>query len=107
MKPVLYVVTLEVHPEAEHDWLLWMQGLHIPEVLCEPGFVRCRLWKDTVKAPDDWVRYVVQYELTGQDAVEQYVASDAAKRLRADGVTRFGEVMRASRAILTEVASFG
>ncbi|HSP82047.1 MAG TPA: DUF4286 family protein [Myxococcaceae bacterium] len=107
MKPALYAVTLEVDPEAEHDWLLWMQGLHVPEVLREPGFLRCRLWKDTAAAPDGWVRYVAQYELTGQDAVERYVASDAAKRLRADGVTRFGKVMRASRAVLTEVASFG
>jgi hypothetical protein len=106
MKPALYIVTLEVAPEAEHDWLLWMQGLHIPEVLREPGFLRCRLWRDTVAARDGWVRYVAQYELTGQDAVERYVASDAARRLRADGVARFGAVMRPSRAVLTEVAHF-
>ena len=107
MKPALYAVSLEVAPDAEEAWLRWMRDIHIAEVLHEPGFLRCRLWKDTTKAQDGWVRYVSQYELTGQDAVERYLNGEAVKRLRADGLARFGTTMRASRAVLTEVASFG
>jgi hypothetical protein len=107
MKPAQYAVSLEVAPEAEEAWLRWMEDTHVPEVLSEPGFLRARLWKDTARAADGWARYVCQYELTGHDAVERYIASDAAKRLRADGQARFGTVMRISRAILTEVARFG
>lgn len=107
MTPALYVVSIEVAPEAEPAWLSWMRELHIPEVLREPGFVRCRLWKDTAPAQDNWVRYVAQYELTRPEALERYLQGEAVKRLRADGVTRFGTAMRATRATLTEVASFG
>jgi hypothetical protein len=103
----LYVVSLEVAPDAEPAWLQWMRELHIPEVLREPGFVRCRLWKDTARAQDGWVRYVSQYELTDPEALERYLQGEAVKRLRADGVSRFGAAMRATRATLSEVASFG
>ncbi|HYO53401.1 hypothetical protein [Archangium sp.] len=47
------------------------------------------------------------YELTSPEAVERYLQGEAVKRLRADGVTRFGTAMRATRATLTEVVSFG
>jgi hypothetical protein len=50
---------------------------------------------------------VCHYELTDVTAVERYVASDAAKRLRADSDKHFGDVTRPSRAVLTEVATFG
>lgn len=103
----LYVVNLEVAPDAEPAWLQWMRELHIPALLREPGFLRCRLWKDTALAQDGWVRYVAQYELTGPEAVERYLQGEAVKRLRAEGVARFGTAMRATRATLTEVASFG
>jgi quinol monooxygenase YgiN len=107
MKPALYAVTVEMAPDSEPACLQWLQKLHIPEVLREPGFLRCRLWKDTAPAQDGWARYVVHYELTSQDAVEQYLNGEAVKRLRADGVARFGSAMRATRATLTEVAHFG
>jgi hypothetical protein len=104
--PALYVVSLEVAAETEAAWLQWMRERHIPEVLREPDFLRCRLWKDTARAQDGWVRYVAQYELTGPEAVERYLQGEAVKRLRAEGVARFGAAMRATRATLTEVASF-
>jgi uncharacterized protein DUF4286 len=105
--PALYVVSLEIAPESETAWLAWMRELHIPELLREPGFQRCRLWKDGARAQDGWARYVAQYELTGPEAVERYLNGETVKRLRADGVARFGSAMRATRATLTEVASFG
>lgn len=105
--PALYVVSLEVAPGSEPEWLQWMRELHIPALLREPGFLNCRLWKDTALAQDGWVRYVAQYELSGPEAVERYLQGEAVKRLRADGVARFGTAMRATRATLTEVARFG
>lgn len=107
MTPALYVVNLEVAPDAEPAWLQWMKELHVPEVLREPGFLRCRLWKDAARAQDGWVRYVAQYELTGPEAVEHYLQGEVVKRLRADGLARFGTTMRATRSTLTEVATFG
>ncbi|WP_375770310.1 DUF4286 family protein [Archangium gephyra] len=107
MKPALYSVTVEVAPGSEAAWNRWHEDIHVPEVLRQPGFLRCRKWKDTTHAADGWVRYVCHYELTSLEAVERYVASDAAKHLRAESDKHFGYVTRPSRAVLTEVASFG
>ena len=105
MTPALYVVSLEVAPDAEPAWLQWMRELHIPEVLREPGFLRCRLWKDTARAQDGWARYVAQYELTGPEAVERYLQGEAGKRLRAGGVAGVGTTKRGPPATPTQGAS--
>jgi hypothetical protein len=43
----------------------------------------------------------VQYRLRGADALAAYLR-DHAPRLRADGIARFGERVRASRRVLHE-----
>jgi antibiotic biosynthesis monooxygenase (ABM) superfamily enzyme len=106
VKPALYAVTIEVSPGSEAAWNEWLDQVHIPEVLREPGFLSCRKWRDTATAEDGWVRYVCHYELTGTDAVERYFASDAAKRLRADADMRFGYVTRLRRQVYSEMARF-
>jgi hypothetical protein len=106
VKPALYAVTIEVSPGSEAAWNEWLDQVHIPEVLREPGFLSCRKWRDTATAEDGWVRYVCHYELTGTDAVERYFASDAAKRLRADSDMKFGYVTRLRRQVYSEVARF-
>jgi antibiotic biosynthesis monooxygenase (ABM) superfamily enzyme len=106
MKPALYVVTIEVSPGSEAAWNAWHAQLHVPEVLREPGFLSCRKWRDTTAAEDGWARYVCTFELTGVDAVERYIGSDAARRLRADSELKFGDVTRVRRQVLSEVARF-
>ncbi|MDY7225890.1 DUF4286 family protein [Hyalangium rubrum] len=106
MKPALYVVTIEVAPGSEAAWNEWHERVHVPEVLREPGFLSCRKWRDTATAEDGWPRYVCTYELSSVEAVERYIASDAAKHLRAESDRLFGYVTRARRQVLGEVARF-
>ncbi len=106
MSTALYHLVIEVEPGAEDAWNRWHEDVHIPEVLREPGFLTCEKWKDTEKAPDGWARYLCSYTMTGLDAVRAYTASDAAKRLRADSLSRFGTVTRISRQVLTGVKRF-
>ncbi|QSQ20645.1 DUF4286 family protein [Pyxidicoccus parkwayensis] len=106
MTLALYVVGIEVEPGAEDAWNRWHEDIHVPEVLREPGFLSCRKWRDTEPAKDGWARYVCHYELTELTAMQRYASSDAAKRLREESLTRFGNVTRYTRQVLTEVKRF-
>ncbi|HSP79612.1 MAG TPA: DUF4286 family protein [Myxococcaceae bacterium] len=102
----LYAVTVEMSPAVEATWVQWMESTRIPEMLREPGFIGARLWKETVGAEDGWVRYVCHFELEELEAVERYVHSEAAQRMRAEGQQRFGKELRISRSVFTEIVRF-
>src|SRR2546423_1555113 len=42
---VLYMVTVEIDPQAEAAWDAWNTEHHTPEVLREPGFVRAAKYR--------------------------------------------------------------
>lgn len=102
----LYAVTVEMSPAVEATWVQWMETTRIPEMLREPGFIGARLWKETVGAEDGWARYVCHFELEELEAVERYVHSEAAQRMRAEGQQRFGKELRISRSVFTEIVRF-
>ncbi|WP_224363634.1 DUF4286 family protein [Hyalangium versicolor] len=106
MKPVLYIVTIEVAPGSEDAWHAWHEKVHVPEVIRQPGFLACRKWKDTINAEDGWARYVCHYELASAEALQRYTASDAAKQLKAESEKRFGYVTRHHRQIYEEVSRY-
>lgn len=97
---VLYIVTVEVAPESAEEWNRWHSEVHVPEVLHEPGFSGCTKWRDEADAADGWKRFHTHFKVTDRAAFERYTTSDAAKRLRADSLERFGSVTRYQRAVL-------
>ena len=40
---LIYNVTVSIDQAVEHDWLSWMRGTHIPDVLHTGCFLECRL----------------------------------------------------------------
>ncbi len=101
----VYLVKVEVAPGAERAWDDWNTRHHLPEVLAEPGFVRAAKYRlEGGTAPDGWIAYWILYETVSREALEAYLSGEAVKRLRADQATRFGSVIRLSRAILLPVA---
>jgi len=106
MARVLYMVAIEVAPEAEAEWDAWHNTQHIPEVLTEPGFLGARKFRDPDEGKDGWIRYLVHYELETPEALDQYLAGRSVVRIRKDHVDRFGRVTRLSRQIAVEVATF-
>ncbi|MBJ6760176.1 DUF4286 family protein [Myxococcaceae bacterium JPH2] len=107
MRPALYTIIAEVAPGVETAWNQWQEEVHAQQVLREPGFVSCRKWRDAEPTRDGWTRYVCHYELTGLEAMENYLGSDTARQLRMDSELRFGAMMRISRQMLTEVKRLG
>jgi len=103
MPHVLYIVTVDVAPASEVDWTAWHTEHHMPEMLQQPGFVGARKYIEPSPLTDGWFRYVILYELDSPGALAAYEQSDAARRLRADHVQRFGNVTRVARRVLHEV----
>ncbi len=95
---VLYVVTIELHPEVVARFRDWYPP-HVEEVLAQPGFLRCDRYADTEDAHDGWKRVHAQYLLASREAFERYTQSDTAARLRAEGRETFGDRARFRRAL--------
>ncbi|HVE82296.1 MAG TPA: DUF4286 family protein [Myxococcales bacterium] len=106
MPHVLYIVTVDVAPPSEAAWNVWHSQVHMPEMLRQPGFISATKYIEPSPLTDGWFRYVIFYELASPDALAAYEASDAAKRIRADHETRFGNVTRVARRVLHEVGGF-
>lgn len=98
---VVYEVNVEVDVEIAAAYRAWLRA-HIAEILALPGFVDARTFEVLDPAPTAGrIALCVQYRLTGTAALDAYLR-EHAPRLRADGVARFGERVRAQRRVLRE-----
>lgn len=103
MSLAVYVVTIEVAPDAEERWNEWHGAHHVPAILREPGFLGARKFRAAETTPDGWVRYVMHFELESLEALQRFLET-GSKRLRQEHVDQFGSVTRVSRQILVEMA---
>ncbi|GAB2503819.1 DUF4286 family protein [Lysobacter humi (ex Lee et al. 2017)] len=95
----VYEVDIEIDAAIEADYLAWLRP-HIAEIVALPGFTGATLHAVLEPAPASACRrYCVQYRLVDAAALEAYLR-DHAPRLRADGIARFGERMRATRRVM-------
>ena len=101
---VLYEVNVRVAPETAAAYRDWLDG-HVGEVLACDGFERATVWDDAPDA-DGWARLVVHYRVRDGAALEAYL-EDHAPRLRADGLSRFGDRFAATRRVLHRAKAFG
>lgn len=93
---VVYEVRVAIDPSIRDDYRTWIDG-HVREILALPGFERAELLVE--EADGDEPVFVVRYHLVSRAALEDYLR-EHAPRLRAEGLARFGERMRATRRVL-------
>ncbi|KFN49877.1 DUF4286 family protein [Arenimonas composti] len=98
MSAVIYEVNLQVRPDLAAAYLAWLHG-HVAEILALPGFEAATIARDREATDDGWLQLCCHYRLRDADALETYLR-EHAPRLRADGITRFGDGFRARRRIL-------
>jgi hypothetical protein len=96
---VVYEVNLEVAAGAIDAYRAWLAE-HVAEIVALPGFTGATTWDVAdPPAPEGTVRLCVQYRLDGMPSLEAYLR-DHAPRLRAEGIARFGDQVRATRRVL-------
>ncbi len=98
---VIYQVTVDVNPSVETAWFEFSTKVHFPEVLAaDPGFLKTTVYRCASNASDGRARYVIQYEIESQQALDRYLHGEGVKRLRADVTKRFGVAVRITRDVL-------
>ena len=96
---IVYVVELEMDAALRDEYLAWLAG-HVREMLALPGFTGAEtLIRSDPPPPAGRFVVRVHYRLRDRAALDHYLA-EHAPRMRAAGVARFGQRIRAARSIL-------
>jgi hypothetical protein len=87
---VIYEITATVRAGLAEEYEKYMRETHIPDLLATGFFSGAKL---TSSAEN---RYRIQYEARDQEALDEYLATEAA-RLRADFLAHFPEGVELTR----------
>ena len=96
---VIYEVNLGVAAPVAEDFADWLPG-HVEEVLALPGFIDASIARIEANS-DNSAQWSVRYSLEDRQALDEYLQTHA-ERMRADGISRFGDQLSATRRILIE-----
>ena len=101
---LVYEVNLEVDAAIAADYRAWLDD-HVAQILALPGFTGARIFEVLEpQPPAALVALCVQYTLRGRDDFDAYLR-EHAPRMRAEGIARFGDRLRANRRLLLQISS--
>ena len=100
----IYNVTINIDDDVKDEWLTWMET-HILDVLNTGKFVAAKLTQVLVEEEMGGTTYSVQYSAKTKEDLQNYYKEDA-KRLRGDGLRKFGDKMVAFRTELRLIKEF-
>jgi hypothetical protein len=98
----LYNVTIGIDADVEQEWLQWMKGTHIPDVLRTGMFTSYKMYKVLHENNDGSVSYSVQYFANSLENVVQYLEV-LAPALVDEHMQKFKNKHVAFRTLLEEV----
>ena len=100
----IYNVTINIDDDVKDEWLTWMET-HILDVLNTGKFVAAKLTQVLVEEEMGGTTYSVQYSEKTKEDLQNYYKEDA-RRLRGDGLRKFGNKMVAFRTELRLIKEF-
>lgn len=100
----IYNVTINIDDDVKDEWLTWMET-HILDVLNTGKFVAAKLTQVLVEEEMGGTTYSVQYSAKTKEDLQNYYKEDA-RRLRGDGLRKFGNKMVAFRTELRLIKEF-
>ena len=92
--PILYEVVITVAPQEKERYLAWLRP-HMDAMMNFDGFQSAEMFFNS----EDDNEITCQYRLRDRAAMDAYLAGPATE-MRADGVKRFGDAIKAERRIL-------
>jgi len=98
---IVYNVTVKVDLDVHDDWLKWMKGVHIPDVMKTGKFLKNGLYRLLIDEADG-VTYSVQYQCNSIGELNLYQQEDAP-RLQQEHNQRYANKYVAFRSLLEEV----
>ena len=98
-------VNLFVRRALEAEYRAWLDA-HVREIVALPGFLGAEVFERREPAgADGELVLCTQYRLRDAAALADYLR-EHAPRLRADGLSRFGDNFRAERRVLERLAGY-
>lgn len=97
-EPVTYEVRLEIEPSIVNEFDDWLPG-HAREMLAFPGFQSVEIFRANDLTESHRVVRVAVYRVRSRRELDSYLRSHA-KRMRQEGVQKFGKQFSATRRIL-------
>jgi hypothetical protein len=98
---IIYSVSITLLSRIESEWLAWMKGVHVPDVMRTGCFTHCSMSK-VLEPPGDEVTYQLQYSCNSLDDYQRY-RDTYAPGLQKEHSEKFAGAFRGSRQILEEV----
>jgi hypothetical protein len=97
---VVYNVTCHISSDMEAEWLNWMRGEHLPEVMATGCFLDVKMMRLLTQADDDeGVNIAVQYTAQSMVDYERY-RDNFAPALQAKTREKYGDRVLAYRSLL-------
>ncbi len=97
---LVYNVTVKIDQRVEQEWLEWMKGKHVPDVMQTGKFINYRISKiDQVEEPDGSSTYSFQYLCAERSLLDDYL-NNHANELREDVLAKYGNLFIAFRTIM-------
>lgn len=82
---IIYNVTINIQEEIHDKWLLWMNDVHIPEVMATGKFISAKLVRVHVDQEMEGITFAAQYLAKDKQTLEKYYTENAP-HLREDGL---------------------
>jgi hypothetical protein len=99
---ILYNVTVKVDESIAAQWVQWMQGEHMPELMQTGLFVDSKLFRLLDIDESDGLTYAAQYFCNSKAEYDKYI-DEHAPVMRAKGIERFGDKFIAFRTLMETV----
>ena len=101
---IIYNVTVSVEESIKKDWLVWMQDVHIPEVMATGIFFKSQINRVVAKGDSDNT-FAIAYTCKNMKDLHQYQFKFASD-LQQKHVTRYGSKVVAFRTLMEVVQEF-
>lgn len=100
---IVYNVTCHVDDSILDDWLEWMTGVHLPEVMETGKFLSYEMFSvDKLDPSDPGQNYAIMYRAESIEHYNRYVEEHAAA-LKQKTLERYGDRVAAFRTILRKM----
>ena len=101
---IIYNITCVVETEILEDWLIWIEKVHIPEILETKFFFEASINK-VISVDDSDCTYAISYSCESIKKLHEYQVK-YSKKLQRKHSNRYGEKVLTFRTILETIKKF-
>lgn len=96
---IIYNVTIKVDHSIAEEWLAWLKGVHIPDIIATGCFTHATTLRLLETDESDGITYAVQYHAESKALYNRYIKEYSAD-MRKKGTEKWGEKFIAFRSVM-------